>query len=122
MLRQMERSAIVVMAKRGKSVRQIAAELGHSPTTIARALKEPVDRRRAPRQRRSKVDPYREQIAAWLAQGLTVTRMLELARTEGTPAYTGGHSVFRETVRRLRRERERVAADVHGRPSGVGAL
>jgi hypothetical protein len=30
MLRQMERSAIHLMAKRGKSLRQIAAEVGHS--------------------------------------------------------------------------------------------
>jgi len=33
----MERSAIHVMAKRGKSIREIAAEVGHSPTTVARA-------------------------------------------------------------------------------------
>ena len=32
MLRQMERSTIHLMAKRGKSMRQIAAEVGHSPT------------------------------------------------------------------------------------------
>jgi hypothetical protein len=38
MLRQMERSAIQVMAKRGKSQRQIAQELGRSRTTIARVL------------------------------------------------------------------------------------
>lgn len=34
----MERSAIHPLRKRGKSLRQIAAELGHSKTTIARAL------------------------------------------------------------------------------------
>jgi len=44
MLQQMERSAIHLMAKRGKSVRQIAVEVGHSPTTIARVLREPLDR------------------------------------------------------------------------------
>ena len=62
MLRQMERSAIHLMAKRGKSLRQIAAEVGHSPTTIARVLREPLDRQATKRQRRSKVDPYRPQI------------------------------------------------------------
>jgi IS30 family transposase len=40
MLRQMERSAVHVLAKRGKSIRRIAAELGRSPTTIARVLHE----------------------------------------------------------------------------------
>ncbi len=45
MLRQMERSTVHVLAKRGKSIRQIAAELGRSPTTIARILREPVGAR-----------------------------------------------------------------------------
>ena len=40
MLRRMERSAIHLLRKRGKSLRAIAAELGHSKTTIARALSE----------------------------------------------------------------------------------
>src|ERR687894_519481 len=80
MLRQMERSTIHVLAKRGKSIRQIAAELGRSPTTISRVLQEPVDRQPAKRYRRSKVDPYRPQIERWVGEGLTAERMLELAR------------------------------------------
>ena len=40
MLRQMERSAIKVLAKRGKSVRQIAAELDQPP-----GRRRPADRR-----------------------------------------------------------------------------
>ena len=82
MLRQMERSTIQVLHKRGKSQRAIARELGRSRTTVARALAEPADRAPAPRQRRSIADPYREQIAAWVTQGLTAERMLELARQE----------------------------------------
>lgn len=62
MLRQMERSAIHLMAKRGKSVRQIAIEVGHSPTTIARVLREPLDRPPPTRRHRSMVDPYRTRI------------------------------------------------------------
>jgi lambda repressor-like predicted transcriptional regulator len=38
-----KRSAIHLLRKRGKSLRTIAAELGHSKTTLARALSEPVD-------------------------------------------------------------------------------
>ncbi len=49
MLRQMERSPIQVLAKRGKSRRQIAKELGRSRTTIQRGLQEPVDHRPARR-------------------------------------------------------------------------
>ena len=77
MLRQMERSAIHLMAKRGKSLRQIATEVGHSPTTIARILREPLDCQPTKRQRRSKVDPYRPQIERWITEGLTAVRMLE---------------------------------------------
>ena len=44
MVRQMERGAVQVMVKRGKSQRQIARELGRSRTTIARVLPAPAQR------------------------------------------------------------------------------
>ena len=110
MLRQMERSAIHLMAKRGTSIRQIAEELGRSPTTISRVLREPPDRAPAERHRASLVDPYQRQITAWLDAGLSVVRMLELARSDEVQPYTGGRSQFGEMVRRIRRERERNEA------------
>jgi transposase len=67
-LRRMERSAVHLLRKRGKSLRAIAAELGHSKTTIARALSEPVDQPPTRRQRVSLVDPWRSQIGEWLSQ------------------------------------------------------
>src|SRR5437879_7085100 len=102
MLRQMERSAIQHLAKRGKSQRQIAEELGHSRNTVARALREPVDRAPARRQRHSQVDPYRPRIEGWLAAGWTIVRMLEEVRADPAKPYTGGRSVFSEAVRRIR--------------------
>ena len=121
MLRQMERSTIHVLAKRGKSIRQIAAELGRSPTMISRVLQEPVDRQPAKRYRRSKVDPYRAQIVGWLGQGLTAARMLELARADPERPYAGGHSVFRGYVRRIRAEQQQqhAAAEVPVRFEGL---
>jgi transposase len=110
MLRQMERSTIHLLAKRGKSIRQIAAELGRSPTTISRALQEPIDRPPAKRYRRSKVDPYRPQIEGWVREGLTAERMLELARADPDQPYGGGHSVFRAYVRRVRQEQQQQHA------------
>src|SRR5829696_9188644 len=104
MLRQMERSAIQHLAKRGQSIRQIARELGRSPTTIARVLREPVARLPVARGRGSKTDPYRPQIEQWVREGLTAARMLELARAAPEDPYTGGHSVFRALVRRVRLE------------------
>lgn len=123
MLRQMERSAIHLMAKRGKSVRQIAAEVGHSPTTIARVLREPLDRQPAPRHRRSKVDPYRDRIAQWIGEELPAVRMLELAREDPERPYTGSRSHFGEMVRRVRRDldQQRAMDDVPIRFEGLPA-
>jgi transposase len=121
MLRQMERSTMHWMAKRGKSIRQIAHEVGHNRRTVARVLREPVERRAATRQRRSQVDPYRPQIARWLEDGLTAVRMLELARQDPARPYTGSRSQFGEMVRRVRRERDQqqAAADVPIRFEGL---
>src|SRR5262245_66032213 len=105
----MERSAIHLLHKRGKSQRAIARELGYSRVTVARALTEPVDRRPVARHRRSKTDPYRPQIEQWVREGLTAARMLELARTQPEQPYTGGHSVFRALVRRVRLEHHHQA-------------
>jgi transposase len=123
MLRQMERSAIHLMGKRGKSMRQIASELGRSPTTVSRVLHEPVDRGAAPRHRRSQVDPYRPQIERWLEEGLSVVRMLELARSDPDAPYTGSRSQFGEIVRRIRQERDqaRAAQEVPIRFEGLPA-
>jgi len=98
----MERSAIHLLRKRGKSLRAIAAELGHSKTTVARALSEPVDQPPSRRQRVSLVDPWRSQIAEWLRQGLSGVRMLELARDDPEQPFRGCDSVWRAAVRQER--------------------
>jgi len=106
----MERGAMHVFAERAKSQRQIAEELGRNRRTIARALREPVDRALVKRYRRSKVDPYRAQIVAGLAAGLTAARMFELVREDAPRLYRGGDNVFRSMVRRVRREQEQQHA------------
>ena len=117
----MERSAIKVLAKRGKSVRQIAAELGHSPTTIVRVLREPVEVGPVHRRRRSQVDVYGAQIRQWLAEGLPVVRMLELAREDPVQPYRGSRSRFGEVVQRLRQDltQEQAVRDVPIRFEGL---
>lgn len=117
----MERSTIQVLAKRGKSQRQIAKELGRSRTTIARVLTEAVDRQPAPRQRPSQVDPYRPQIEQWVRDGLSIVRMLELVRADPDRPYTGGRSVFNDMVRRIRLEIARADTDVPVRFEGLPA-
>jgi transposase len=121
MLRQMERSTIKVLAKRGKSIRQIATELGHSPTTIVRVLREPVEVGPVHRCRRSQVDAYHAQIRRWLAEGLPVVRMLELAREDPEQPYRGSRSRFGEVVQRARQElaHEQAVRDVPIRFEGL---
>ncbi len=117
----MERSTIQLLAKRGKSQRQIAEELGRSRTTVQRVLREPVTQAPARRQRASQVDPFRAQIEQWLQQGLSAVRMLELARADPDHPYPGGRSVFNDMVRRIRRERARQSADIPLRFEGLPA-
>jgi transposase len=115
----MERSAIQFLAKRGKSQRQIARELGHSRTTVARALQEPVDRVPAKRHRRSSVDAFTDQITTWIAAGLSVVRMLELAREDPAHPFTGGQSTFGDAVRRIRRTLAEASMEVAIRFEGL---
>jgi transposase len=123
MLRQMERGAIRVMVKRGKSQRQIAKELGRSRTTIARVLQEPVEPPPAKRRRRSKVESYRGQIERGISEGLSNIRILELARADPAQPYQGGRTVFSEFARRIRQElaRQQAARDVPIRFEGLPA-
>lgn len=93
-----------VLAKRGKSIRQIAGELGRSPTTIARVLPEPVATPPSPRRRTSKAAPDRTRIVRWIHDGLPVVRMLELARADPEQPDTGGHTVFGNLMRGIRKE------------------
>jgi transposase len=115
----MERSTIHLLAKRGKSQRAIARELGISRVTVTRVLAEPVDREPTRRQRASMVDDYRPQIEQWLTEGLSIVRMYELARSDELQPFTGGRSTFSDRVRRIRADLERQQADVPVRFEGL---
>jgi transposase len=117
----MERSAIHLLHKRGKSQRQIARELGFDRETVARVLKEGVEPPPLHRKRSSIVDPYRDQIAQWVKDGLTAARMLEQARADKEHPYDGGHAVFRDAVHqeRLKQQQEQAIADVPVRFEGL---
>ena len=121
MLRRMERSTIHLLAKRGKSQREIAQELGRSRNTIARVLSEPVDQRPARRRRKRITDSWREQIASWIKDGLSAVRMLELARADADQPYGGCASVWRAAVRRerLAQQQAQAVAEVPSRFEGL---
>jgi transposase len=115
----MDRITIHTLVKRGQSQREVARMLGVSRNTVARVLEEPVDKLPVGRARMSAVAPHRDQIEKWLGQGLSVVRMLELAREDPDHPYHGGRSSFGDQVRRIRIENERRAAEVSVRFEGL---
>jgi IS30 family transposase len=77
MLRYMERSTIYDLKQKGWSNVQIAEFTGHHRDTVARVLREDVDKKPKTRQRHWDVAVFDAQIAQWLDQNVPVIRMLE---------------------------------------------
>ncbi len=102
MLTFMDRSTIYYLQRKGWTNTQIAAFTGHHRDTIARVLREPVDRLPAPRARPSAIAVFDPQITRWLDQRLPVTRMLELARADAHHPYLGGPTAFFTYIRKRR--------------------
>ena len=99
MLRYMERSTIYYLKQKGWTNVQIAEFTGHHRDTIARVLREEVDKKPKTRQRSSAVAVFETQIREWLDQNVPVIRMLELARADTEHPYTGGETAFYDYVR-----------------------
>src|SRR5260221_8121109 len=90
MLRYMERSTIYYLKQKGWTNVQIAEFTGHHRDTVARVLREEVEKQPKTRNRSSAVAVFDAQIAQWLEKKLPVSRMLELARADGEHPYSGG--------------------------------
>lgn len=119
MLRYMERSTIYYLKQKGWSNVQIAEFTGHHRDTIARVLREEVDKKPKTRERTSAVAVFEAQIREWLDQDIAVIRMLELARANTDHAYTGGETAFYDYVRKVRRARKQTPANLALRFEGV---
>jgi len=119
MLRYMERSTIYYLKQKGWTNVQIAEFTGHHRDTIARVLREDVEKEPKTRQRGSRVAVFDAQIASWLDQNVPVSRMLELARAETEHPYTGGETAFYDYVRKVRRARKQTPNNLALRFEGV---
>ena len=108
MLHFMERSTIYYLKQKGWTNVQIAEFTGHHRDTIARVLREDVDKQPTTRQRTSAVAVFEAQITNWLDKGLSVIRMLEQARADGEHPYQGGETAFYDYVRKVRRSRKQA--------------
>jgi transposase len=119
MLRYMERSTIYYLKQKGWTNVQIAEFTGHHRDTIARVLREEVDKKPKTRQRESRVAVFDAQIVSWLDQNVPVSRMLEMARAETEHPYTGGETAFYDYVRKMRRARKQTPRNLALRFEGV---
>lgn len=110
MLRFMDRSTIHYLKQKGWSNTQIAEFMGYHRDTIARVLREAIDRAPAPRQRTSAVAVFDHKIPLWIDQQLPVTRMLELARADPDHPYQGGPTAFFDFIRAFRKQQGLLSA------------
>jgi transposase len=119
MLRYMERSTIYYLKQKGWTNVQIAEFTGHHRDTIARVLREEVDKKPKTRARTSAVAVFDTQIAEWLDQNVPVSRMLELARANTDHPYSGRETAFYDYVRKVRRARKQTPQNLALRFEGV---
>src|SRR6266700_638901 len=113
MLRYMERSTIYYLKQKGWSNVQIAEFTGHHRDTVARVLREEVDKKPKTRERTSAVAVFDTQIGEWLDQNLSVIRMLELARANPDHPYAGKDTAFYDYVRKIRHARKQARGIWH---------
>lgn len=119
---------------RGESERHISQAMGIHRQTVRRLLQELAERREKgesalerevgppPAPRRSKLDPFVEQINSWLEEfeNLTAERLHEKLRDKG---FTGGYTIVREYLKKLRGgQSEQRGFDVVETPAGEQGL
>jgi transposase len=108
MLTFMERATIYYLKQKGWNNTQIAEFTGHHRDTIAKVLKEEVEKKPQKRDRKSAASVFDEQIDTWLDKNVSVKRMLEMARADAHHPYTGSETAFYDYVRKLRRARKQT--------------
>jgi transposase len=115
----MERSTIHYLKQKGWSNVQIAEFTGHHRDTVARVLREEVDKKPEPRQRTSAISIYDAQITQWLDEGIPVSRMLEMARAHADHPYGGCDTAFYDYMRKIRRKQKQAPQHLALRFEGV---
>ncbi len=102
MLRSQTVNTIYDLHIQGKSVQEIAQQLGISRTTTRKYLKHPEAVLRKPRaQQPSKLDPFHEQIKQWVMQDHCTNCEVLFVRLQKL-GYTGGISILKSYVHPLR--------------------
>lgn len=93
---------IKMLHLQGHSIRKIADLTGLSRNTVRRVLREKAPRPFQTPERGSKLDPFKDYVAArFLASGLSAVRLLEEIKAQG---YRGSVIILRRFIRTLRAE------------------
>lgn len=119
MLNFMERATIFYLKQKGWNNTQIAEFTGHHRDTIAKVLKEEIEKKPQKRNRKSAVSVFDEQIGEWLDKNISVKRMLEMAQANPHHPYTASETAFYDYVRKLRRARKQTPHHVAIRFEGL---
>ncbi len=121
---------IIYRQQRGQSIRGIARDLGISRRRVSRTISLQQQARevesvtaelpRPSKKRSSKLDGFEETIQQLLARysDMKVTRMLQELQRQG---YTGGYTILREHVKRLRRQPNKPLVVRFETPPGLQA-
>lgn len=96
MLRREDILMIKALKARGVYQKDIAEQLGVHPKTVSRALKQEGGRRRERTPKESKLDPYKGQVDALLAEG--VWNAVVILREIQAAGYCGGSTILRAYI------------------------
>ena len=106
-MKEVKRSTIKCLKKKGVTITEIARLTGHTRKTVRRVLQEPTDKEYQRSNMTSIVDKhYKEDIKRWIRQDIPVKRMCEKAREDEDHPYEGSTSNFYDRVRKIREEVE----------------
>jgi len=105
MLRGGKVKTMFEMRGEGRSIREIARELGISRNTVRKYLRHPeIPRARARQPRPSKLQPFEDYIRAQVAEDKD--HCVVLLRELRAMGYTGGYTILKDFVKPLRRRRQ----------------
>ena len=101
---------ILVLERKGLSRRQIAKRLGISRNTVKKYIENQgyPERERSERNRKSLLDPFQGNIAAWLEEDMEYksTWIYDHLRPMG---FTGSYEIVKRAVHGIKEERQRIA-------------
>ena len=101
---------IVMLHRRGLSQRKIARKLGISRNTVKKYLENPElpGEQRKIRKRKSLLDPYRDNIKAWLEDDMDYTATWIYDRLSAM-GFSGSYEIVKRKVSAIKSERQKIA-------------